>query len=361
MKRPRASARRVHIPTFFDLDRELFNAAWIPIAHESELAAPGQYCALDFFGERIVVVRGADFAVRGFLDRCVHRATPLTEGAGGALRDLCFTCPYHGLKFDLAGRADPRSAPWVGVKEGSHLAPVRVYTFMSFVWFCLSPTTPDLPAWMGAPPQWLLRASLHALRLGRRRVFEAAANWKLLVQNFQESHHFSTVHPSLEARTTWRRSTSSVVGDKWFGGTMELAVDAETVSETGKLDGRPPVAHADDLRCVHDALLFPAWLTSLQPDYFLSYRLIPKAIDKTTIMTDIYFHTASRADDMSPSDVYTFWDRTNAEDRAICERQQRGVSQPSFTTGFYAPVEDGQHAFDQRVAAYYLERDGDDV
>ena len=103
-----------------------------------------------------------------------------------------------------------------------------------------------------------------------------------------------------------------------------------------------------------DALLFPAWLTSLQPDYLLSYRLVPRAPDRTTVIADIFFHQGARASEAEPADVYTFWDRTNAEDRAICERQQRGVSSPSFARGTFARVEDGQHAFDRRIAEHYL-------
>ena len=139
---------------------------------------------------------------------------------------------------------------------------------------------------------------------------------------------------------------------------MEIAAGAETVSEDGRLAGRPLLAHPGDARLVHDALLLPAWLLSLQPDYLLSYRLVPRAPDRTTVIADIFFHQGARAGESEPASVYRFWDRTNAEDRAICERQQRGVASPSFRPGAYAAVEDGMQAFDWRLAEHYLREVG---
>jgi Rieske 2Fe-2S family protein len=103
-----------------------------------------------------------------------------------------------------------------------------------------------------------------------------------------------------------------------------------------------------------------SWLTSLQPDYFLSYRLLPRSASETLVTADIYFHASAFVDGFDPSDVVTFWARTNAEDRAICERQQRGMAAPSFEPGPYASVEDGVFAFDRKLISEYrlLYQDG---
>lgn len=344
-------------PAFFAMDRDLFATSWIPVAHESELARPGQFVAAEIAGERVLVVRGADLEVRAFLDRCLHRGTPLTSGESGLLPTLELVCPYHGLRYDLGGKVEPRTGRALGLAAGAHLPRVRTALLGRFVLACLSPDSPPCAEQMGPVPPWLLRAGLHTLRLGRRRVHEVAASWKLLVENFQESHHFPHVHPHLEALTPYSNSTSLSFGGRWLGGTMEIEGGAGTVSDDGDLAGRPVVAHPEDLGRVFDALLFPAWLTSLQPDYLLSYRLVPRAPDHTTVIADIFFHEAARATGSTPESVYSFWDRTNAEDRAICERQQRGVSTPSFVPGPYAPGEDGQHAFDRLLARWYLARD----
>ena len=119
------------------------------------------------------------------------------------------------------------------------------------------------------------------------------------------------------------------------------------------------MAAARTARRVHDALLFPLWLTSLQPDYLLTYRLAPLAADRTLVVAEIHVHPARGPAGVDLADVFAFWDRTNAEDRAICERQQqrpraRAVPAPAR----YATSEDGLHAFERLVAARYLARDG---
>jgi glycine betaine catabolism A len=126
---------------------------------------------------------------------------------------------------------------------------------------------------------------------------------------------------------------------------MELHPDFETVSEDGRRDGRPFVASEEDRRVVRDALFFPTWLSSLQPDYLLSYRLVPRAVDQTLVVAEIFFHAAAFHERFDPAAVTSFWDRTNAEDRAIVELQQRGLTESSHEPGPLAPSEDGIAAF----------------
>src|SRR6185369_14393715 len=99
------------------------------------------------------------------------------------------------------------------------------------------------------------------------------------------------------------------------------------------------VAPEDTRDRVFDALLFPGLFWSLQPDYLLSYRLHPRAVDRTEIIADTYVHEGCPQDaDLAP--VLELWDRINAEDRAICEAQQIGVGSRGFSGG-YAESEDG--------------------
>ncbi len=331
----------------FDFDRAIFLGAWLPVCHVSALRVPGAFAALEVFGERIVVVRGADFELRAFFDRCLHRGTPLSTEPSGRLERLELVCPYHGLRYDLRGDAREPEASALCLERRS-LDQAAVAERFGFVF--VRPrgearSIADEPA-----PPWLERASLHAVKLLGRREHALRANWKLLVQNFQESHHFALVHPSLERRTPYADSESHDFGGNFLGGTMRLADDCETVSESCRTSGRPFIAAEEDRRVVRDACLFPGWLTSLQPDYFLSYRLLPRAPDETRVVFEIYVHAEA---DGAEEDLFTFWDRTNAEDRAISERQHRGVTSPSYEPGPYAPSEDGMHAFARRVARAY--------
>ena len=64
---------------------------------------------------------------------------------------------------------------------------------------------------------------------------------------------------------------------------------------------------------------------------------------------------AAFAEGFCPADVYDFWDVTNREDRDVCESQQVGIGSRGFGRGRYVTSEDGTHAFDERIARFYLE------
>jgi Rieske 2Fe-2S family protein len=336
-------------PAVLELEeRAIFSSAWIPVAHEADLKRPGDWVRAPFRGEHVIVLRGADLAVAALVAVCSHRGTLLCDGERGQFGTLQVRCPYHGWTYATDGSllAAPGAAPGPAPRG---LARPRVETRSGVVFVSLHEGA-------GTPlelPHWLSPARLSALERVRRTDHEVKANWKTLVGNFQESHHFPSVHPSLEGRTPWSRSSSLTEGDSWLGGIMELAPGFETVSESGRRNGRPFVA-AEDRGRVKDAFVFPLWLTSLQPDYLLTYRLAPLAADRTLVVAEIHVHPGARAEGVGLEDVFAFWDRTNAEDRAICELQQRGLEARHAGPSCYAASEDGLHAFERMLAARYL-------
>lgn len=333
----------------FDRD-EIFGRAWLSAGHESEIAEPGSFLVAPVTPEGVVITRAGDGVVRAFYNVCRHRGATLVDAPCGRAEALA--CPYHQWVYGLDGRL--RSAP--GARDTADLVPVRVASWSGFLFVNLDPDAADLDDAIAGAPPWL--ASLPPLRLAGRAVHEVRANWKLCVENFQESHHFPLVHPGLEALTPMERATSVIGDGPWLGGVMEIIGGAETVSASGRRHGRPFLVPEDARRRVLDAHLFPGLLTSLQPDYFLTYRLHPIAPDRTRIVADTWVAPDCPAG--AVADVLSFWERVNAEDRAICERQQLGVRSRGFAPVGYARVEDGVHAFDRLVARRYVEALEDD-
>jgi len=314
--------------------------SWLCVGREDEIAEPGQWLLAPLTEEGILVVRGADGEVRAFYNVCPHRGATLVEAASGCVARL--ECPYHGFAVGLDGAPIHHALPG--------LTPVRAGALHGLLFVCLDAEAPALARALAGAPPWL--AQLPRLRRVRRVRWETRANWKLCVENFQEAHHFPVIHPALEALTPCQ-SSASVLGDgPWFTGIMDLVEGAETVSKSGRRNGRLFIAPEDARRRVCDAHLFPGLLLSLQPDYLLTYRVHPRAVDRTEIIADTFVH-ASCPEDLDLADVLDFWEQVNAEDRAICERQQIGVGSRGFTPTAYAPVEDGVHAFDRLVAQRY--------
>jgi Rieske 2Fe-2S family protein len=169
-----------------------------------------------------------------------------------------------------------------------------------------------------------------------------------VVENFQESLHFPSLHPELEALTpsasaaTWAPAS----GGPWLGGIMPIVATAETVSLSGRLEGRPFVVPEEDRRVVHDAMRFPNLLTSLQPDYLLTFTLFPTGETSTRVVASTYVQRS--APESALDDVRAFWSRVYEQDRVACERQQRGLSSHPMHAE-YTEVEEGAAAFAQMV------------
>lgn len=329
--------------------RAILGAGWTCLGRESDVTAPGAWMCADLACDSVIVMRGDDLELRAFYNICMHRGVPLLSDAQGRCQEL--TCKYHGWTYGTTGRL--RTAPHTPpgfAREEHGLRELRVETWQGFVFATKQRDAPSLLEWMGELPPWLATTKLGHLVSGRRTRWEVAANWKLLVANFQESHHFTLVHPELERLTpTANATTHHRDGSMWLGGIMEI--QADTVSRSGRILGRPRIVREDDTR-VYDAMLFPTLLTSLQPDYFLTYRLEPLSATRTRVVADVLFHPAAK--EASFADVLDLWDTINAQDKAICEAQQVGVSSLGFEPGPYTTVDEGVHAFERMIARAHL-------
>ena len=250
-----------------------------------------------------------------------------------------------------------RTVLFSGLIVAASLASARVTAWGGFVFVSLAEDPEPLVPSLGEVPAAIARLELGLLARAYRSEHEIAANWKLCVENFQESSHFALVHPSLESLTPSSRASSVLGEGPWLGGVMALADDVETVSIDGLRHGRPalPGANEEDQRSVQDFFLWPNALFSAQPDYLLCYRLWPLAVDRTRVVFDILVHPETMrlpTDDLES--VRAFWVRVNAEDREICERQQRGTASRVYRPVGFEEIEDGVHAFDAMVARRYL-------
>jgi Rieske 2Fe-2S family protein len=342
-------------PAVFAFEREaIFDRSWRCLGREEEVPEAGACSCSTVTPEGVLVVRGDDGVARGFYNVCPHRGALLS--AGTVARQAALVCPYHAWRFGLDGRllGAPHTRDLEGFDPADHgLRAVRVDTWQGLLFANLDGQAPPLLEWLADLPPFLARWRLERLRCGRARTYVVQANWKLLGENFAESHHFPLVHPELNRLTPTGQAGSIASRGPWQGGTMALRADAETVSLDGSRHGRPllPGCTAEDARLVHDILVWPTLLLSLQPDYLLVYRLDPVAPRQTRVTASIHF--APDGEPGPAADVFDFWDLTNEQDRRVCEGQQLGVESRGWRPGRYATVEDGTHLFDRMVVRAY--------
>jgi Rieske 2Fe-2S family protein len=274
-------------------------------------------------------------------------------------------CPYHGWTYSLAGElraaAGFRKVPGFDFGRWS-LAELPVTEWHGLVFVdgsggaagSLAEALAELDE-IVAPyePERLVTAGRHS--------YDAAANWKILTENYHECYHCPAIHPEL-CRVSPPKSGENYAADgAWIGGWMDLRDGMATMSLDGASHGIPLRGLGRQaLRIVIYVNIFPNVLLSLHPDYVMTHLLLPVAADRTRIECTWAFapEAVSRPgpEAFDPGYAVEFWDITNRQDWSACESVQRGLASPHATPGPLSPAEDAVYSFVTTIARAYLGR-----
>jgi glycine betaine catabolism A len=338
-------------------------ADWFCVGRSEGLARAGDYLSADVAGESIVVVRGDDGTLRGFYNLCRHRGSRLVPpencepAAVKAGPSGCFAgsirCPYHAWTYGLDGTL--RSAPFLPDlrrhRSALSLHRVDVDTWAGFVFARLEPAAaPSLHEALGEIPARVAAYQLHSLRIGARLRYEVAANWKVVLENYNECYHCGPVHPELcELVPEFARAGGDV---DWESGVPHRN-GAYTFTATGTTSRLPFPGLSEAQRTRHfGELVLPNLMMSLSADHVAAFTVWPESAGRTTVVCDFLFHPDEMAKpDFDPGDAVTFWDMVNRQDWLICERVQDGMTSRRFTAGYLAPMEEPSADVGKYVAA----------
>ncbi len=136
-----------HDESVFEQERErIFKKTWQFLAHESEVAKPGDYVTRKLAGDEVIVARGDDGIVRVLLNSCRHRGVKVCPADWGNSKR--FMCGYHGWTYANTGAL--RGVPYDSIlypnmdkkKFGLHEA--RTDTYQGLIFGTWSPDTPPL-------------------------------------------------------------------------------------------------------------------------------------------------------------------------------------------------------------------------
>ncbi len=336
---------------------------WFCVGRSAGLAAAGDYLTADVAGESIVVVRGDDNALRGFYNLCRHRGSrlvPPEDCEPAAARpgpSGCFAgsirCPYHAWTYGLDGTL--RSAPFLpdlrGHRAALSLHQVDIDTWGGFIFARLEPAArPSLSETLGGIPARVAAYQLSALRTGARLRYQVAANWKVVLENYNECYHCGPVHPELcELVPEFARAGGDV---DWESGVPHRD-GAYTFTATGTTSRLPLPGLSEPERTRHfGELVLPNLMISLSADHVAAFTVWPESAGRTTVVCDFLFHPDEMAKpDFDPGDAVTFWDMVNRQDWLICERVQDGMTSRRFTAGYLAPMEEPSADVGRYVAA----------
>ena len=192
----------------FELERErIFGRAWVFVAHESEIAKPGDYVVRRVLDDSFIVVRGEDGVVRAHFNMCLHRGMQVCRAEIGNASH--FRCPYHGWSYRNDGRIVglPFHREAYGGEDGfrrkgQRLLPApNLDSYNGMIFISLDPDAPPLTDFLGDFRFYLdyyTKQSRSGIELRGPQRWRIKANWKIGAENFAgDMYHTPQTHTSV--------------------------------------------------------------------------------------------------------------------------------------------------------------------
>ncbi|WP_308286660.1 aromatic ring-hydroxylating oxygenase subunit alpha [Streptomyces griseorubiginosus] len=341
---PTLSSRYYTDSAVFDAENErIFERQWYYVGRADDIPTPGRFLRRPVGRETVILVRGRDQVIRGFLNVCRHRGAQLcltdTGDMGKAIR-----CPYHAWTYGLDGKLV--TAPnWQAMdtmdRDAYGLHTVHVEQWEGLLWVNLAeqPTPlidqlrPQIEARL-ADYSKFERYRLGDLKVGGRVEYDVAANWKLIYENFQECYHCGTIHPELVR--TIPEFQSPTMGTGGYDPTgYAIADDLESFSLTGRTV-LPRLAHLlpEDDRLYYGMVVRPNCFISLVSDHVIVHRFEPLAADRTRAVCEWLFPAeVVDAGDYDLDDAVALFSKVNEQDFAAAEWCQPNMSSRAYRKG----------------------------
>ncbi|HJT92560.1 MAG TPA: aromatic ring-hydroxylating dioxygenase subunit alpha [Mycobacterium sp.] len=323
----------------------IFENMWFCAVRSSDLALPGKFRTVQIGRESVLLVRGRDGLLRGFLNICRHRGAQLcTERQGEVRRNI--RCPYHSWTYALDGKlmAAPNIASLTDETGAAidryrlGLVPVALTEWLGYAWVCLSDTPPPFEEVVAeatvrlGDPDAINRYGIGGLDVGHRVVYDVAANWKLIVENFMECYHCSSIHPELVGVLPEFARGMAAQANVGRGAEFGSEVSGFTVDGSAGFDRLPGITDDQDRR-YYAITVKPAVFINLVPDHIVFHRMFPVSPSRTIVECD-WLYTAdvvSSGRDVSHS--VELFHRVNEQDFEACERTQPAMSSRAYRQG----------------------------
>jgi len=313
----------------FEQEKErIFFKNWLYVGHQSQVANNGDFFALTLFDQSIAIMRGMDGVLRGFYNVCPHRAHELFMESCGNKRAI--VCPYHAWAFDTDGAL--RSAR--GTEQMTDFDPstfsvsqFQVETFCGFIFVNFDP---DAASMSETYPN--VEANIREIIPNiEERVYtyqhtkHLEANWKVLVENYNECYHCPGVHATF---------SSGIVDPKSYRVTpatnclLHTATSQPRGKQAWALDPNDPNATK-----YASFFLWPTFSMQIFPGPVLNtYHWLPQDVENTVVHRSWFFD--------GPEPTPEQWeiielDRTTtfAEDLTIINSVQRGLKSRGYQPG----------------------------
>ena len=338
-------------------ERENFFGGWVCVGRSDDVASGGLVAqSLGEYG--VLLARDRDGVLHAFENACRHRGHELLPCGGSAQSAKAIVCPYHAwtYRFDGSLLGAPGFKDVVDFDKSTlGLKTLDVHEWHGWIFVDRTGRGPAFEEHIGELEAIVAPYDAATLVTPVSHEYDVAANWKVVIENYQECYHCSNIHPELCQVSPPDSGENIERAGDWVGGWMDLRNGVETMSLDGR-SGGVAMARLDEheKRTVMYVAVLPNLLISLHPDYVMTHLLTPLSPDRTRIRCSWAFPAeVAGAEGFDPSYATDFWDLTNRQDWAACESVQRGMKAPGYEAGLLAPDEDGVYQFVSRIAKAY--------
>ena len=316
-------------PAVYDAEMQrIFAHSWVHLADLPDLRAGGDFVTATIGTTPVVIVRGHDGELRGFLNACRHRGATVAEGSGNCGRQL--RCPYHAWSYGTDGRLIglPGREEFAACDLGTmNLVGIRVATVGPMVFGCLDPAAPPFEEWAGELIPAMARARGAEMELAFEYTYDVDVNWKVYVENGLEGYHVAIVHDVLndfvETKTarhffeTWSSYTHAFIKPEYRA-------------------MLPQLSHVSDEEqtYVRFGHVFPNLIPVIVPAEFSYLRIDPIGPERIRLVArsfDLGGELAAMRDFRRES-----FDRTNQQDIGVVTRVQRGLRAEGLPAGVHS-------------------------
>src|SRR5688572_2413415 len=341
-----------HSEETYARDKErVFYRNWIYVGRADRVTKPGAWLRVEIADESILVVRGKDEQIRAFYNVCRHRGSRICDDEQGEVRTH-LRCPYHAWGYALDGTLV--TTPMIERDEidrpSTSLWPVHVDVWEGFVFVNLSREEPRPLVEHLADQQdetlGLARFGLADLRIGKITVNEVRANWKIVLENYNECLHCPTIHPELVAVVPAYKKGDIFEYGREDGG-VSLADGRTAIVDDARLrlPLLPGFKKEGDPGSYFGALVYPTMFLDVDGSSCLATAVFPTGPQSCRLVTEYLFSPEAIEDPaFDPTPVVEFNERVTRQDGDACERVQRGVTSRAFDHGVFPAKDAWVHA-----------------
>jgi len=192
---------RIPVTNYFDPDRWeaemdlIFKRLPLVLGFSVEIPKAGDYKAMEVAGVPLILVRGRDGIVRGFVNMCSHRGAQLVDNGNSSTRS--FSCPYHAWTYNLTGDLvailDDQDFGEVDT-SCMGLTPLNVEERVGILWGSVTPGVElYLDEFLAGYDELLDNHGLADCVFVGRQTIEGP-NWKVAYDGYLDQYHLPILH-----------------------------------------------------------------------------------------------------------------------------------------------------------------------